>query len=116
MLEGLVCFLLLVGGTFLFVGSLGLIRLPDFYTRLHAPTKATTLGIGSVLIASMIYMSAGKGTPSVHELMITLFLFMTAPIAAHMMAKAALHLRVNPLPSTRNAKLADDARQRGRKD
>ena len=40
----------------LFVGSLGLIRLPDFYTRLHAPTKATTLGIGSVLIASMIYM------------------------------------------------------------
>ncbi|MBK8973992.1 MAG: Na+/H+ antiporter subunit G [Hahellaceae bacterium] len=111
MLEVLVCFLLLVGGVFLFVGSLGLVRLPDFYTRLHAPTKATTLGIGSVLIASMVFMSEQQKQLSVHELMITLFLFMTAPIAAHMMAKAALHLRVKADASTQNQPFIDYARQ-----
>jgi len=68
-------------------------RLPDFYTRLHGPTKATTLGLGALLIASMIYFSS-RGEVSLHELLVTLFLFMTAPVSAHLLAKAALHLRV----------------------
>jgi multicomponent K+:H+ antiporter subunit G len=88
--EVLVSALILVGALFLFVGSFGLVKLPDIMRRLHAPTKATTLGIGSLLIASMLYFALVQGAPSLHELMIAVFLFLTAPITAHMIAKAHL--------------------------
>lgn len=88
--ELLVALLILAGSFFLLVGSWGLLKLPDLMTRLHAPTKATTLGIGSVLIASMIHFVT-FGDLSIHELLITLFLFLTAPVTAHMIAKAHLH-------------------------
>ena len=90
-LEGLISFLLVAGGTFALVGAIGLVRLPDFLTRLHAPTKATTLGVGSVLVASLLYF-LGSGRPVVHELLIALFLFITAPVSALMLARAALKL------------------------
>jgi multicomponent K+:H+ antiporter subunit G len=86
--EIAISLLILVGALFLFVGSLGLAKLPDLMRRLHGPTKATTLGIGSMLIASMLYFWAVKGNPSIHELLITLFLFLTAPVTAQMIAKA----------------------------
>jgi multicomponent K+:H+ antiporter subunit G len=86
--EVVISLLILVGAFFLFVGSLGLAKLPDLMRRLHGPTKATTLGIGSILIASMLYFWAVEGNPSVHELLITLFLFLTAPVTAQMIAKA----------------------------
>ncbi|MFG1302389.1 Na+/H+ antiporter subunit G [Xanthobacter sp. V3C-3] len=88
LVEALVAALILIGAFFLFVGALGLARLPDMMRRLHGPTKATTLGIGALLIASMIYFAAVRGTLSIHELLITLFLFLTAPVSAHMLAKA----------------------------
>ena len=66
-------------------------RLPDFLTRLHAPTKATTLGVGGVLLASLLYF-LGSGQPVVHEVLIALFLFVTAPVSALMLARAALRL------------------------
>jgi multicomponent K+:H+ antiporter subunit G len=92
--------LLLVGGLFALVGAIGLVRFRDFYMRLHAPTKATTLGVGGVLIASMAF-NWGRGSWGLHELLITLFLFITAPVSANLLAKAALHLRsrsVAPVP------------------
>jgi multicomponent K+:H+ antiporter subunit G len=58
--------------------------------RLHGPSKASTLGIGALLIASMIYFTAVRGSVSLHELLITLFLFLTAPVTAQMIAKAHL--------------------------
>ncbi|NWG74173.1 MAG: Na+/H+ antiporter subunit G [Rubrivivax sp.] len=85
--------MLVVGGVFTLVGAVGMLRFPDFYMRLHAPTKATTLGVGGVLVASMAANWA-RGSYGVHELLITLFLFVTAPVSANLMAKAALHLRV----------------------
>ena len=91
-----VAVLLVVGGVFAVVGGVGLVRFPDFYMRLHAPTKASTLGVGGVLLAS-IAMSWARGEPGVHELLITLFVFITAPVSANLMAMAALHQRV---PST----------------
>ncbi|WP_430460391.1 Na+/H+ antiporter subunit G [Thalassolituus sp. LLYu03] len=97
--------LLLIGGFFVFIGSVGLIKLPDFYTRLHAPTKATTLGIGSVLLASMLLTTLRDGGFSVHELVISLFLFITAPVSAHMMAKAALHKHIRTQDNTRRREL-----------
>ena len=90
-LELLVCALLLTGAAFALVGSWGLLKLSDFFKRLHGPTKASTLGVGGVLLASMLWQ-AMQGEPSLRELLITLFIFMTAPVSAHLMAKAALAL------------------------
>jgi multicomponent K+:H+ antiporter subunit G len=100
MLEYVIATALLIGAFFILVGSIGLLRLRDFYARLHAPTKATTLGLGAVLVASMIYFAAERGAPSLHELLITLFLFMSAPVSAYLLAKAALHLGVEAKTGT----------------
>ncbi|MDD5389092.1 MAG: Na+/H+ antiporter subunit G [Gallionellaceae bacterium] len=97
MLEYLLSFLILAGALFTFIGSLGLARLRDFYTRLHGPTKATTLGVGCMLIASSVYFSNRGAGMSLHEVLVTLFLFITAPISAHLLAKAALHLKLESL-------------------
>lgn len=85
--------LLVVGGAFALVGAIGLLRFPEFFMRLHAPTKATTLGVGGVLLAS-IALGWSEGRHGLPELLITLFLFVTAPVSANLMAKAALHLGV----------------------
>ncbi len=86
--------LLVVGGVFALVGAIGLVRFPDFFMRLHAPTKSTTLGVGGVLLASIV-LGWARGEPALHELLITLFLFVTAPVSANLLAMAALHLQVN---------------------
>lgn len=96
----LIAFLLFVAGVFALVGAIGLLRFRDFYMRLHAPTKASTLGVGGVLLAS-IAAGAAAGRVSVHELLITLFVFVTAPVSANLLAQAALHRReksVAPVP------------------
>lgn len=100
--EILVAFSLVVSGIFGFVGSYGLVKLKTTPQRLHAPTKATTLGVGGVLIASMIYFFAKNGYVSIHELLITLFLFLTAPITANFVAKVyiARHMKEAELPGT----------------
>ncbi|MCO6411475.1 MAG: Na+/H+ antiporter subunit G [Thiogranum sp.] len=100
-IEFLVALFLLIGAAFAFVGSLGLARLPDFYMRLHGPTKATTLGVGGMILGSVLYFSTRGDGLSLHELLVSLFLFITAPVSAHMLAKAALHLRVRIVERTR---------------
>lgn len=102
LVELLVSALLLLGGAFALIGSWGLARLPSLMTRLHGPTKATTLGVGSCLIASAIYLPAMTGTYTAHEFLITLFLFITAPVSAQMIAKAHLHRQgteIDPNPA-----------------
>lgn len=94
-IEVTVAILLVLGAALAFIGSLGLVKLPDFYMRLHGPTKATTLGIGSILGASILYMAATEGAISFNEVLITLFLFITAPVSAHLASKAALHTGVD---------------------
>lgn len=88
-IELLICFFLLVGSFFALVGSIGLFRFKDFYMRLHGPAKATTLGVGGVLIASMLYFSFAQGSLLVHELLVTLFLVISAPVSAYMLSAAA---------------------------
>jgi multicomponent K+:H+ antiporter subunit G len=100
MLELAISVLIVVGAAFTFIGSLGLARLGDFYTRLHGPTKATTLGVGALLIASVIHFSTRGEGVSLHEVLVTVFLFITAPVSAHLLAKTALHLRVASLAQT----------------
>ncbi len=93
MFEFIISLLIFLGAFFTLVGSIGLVKLPDFFTRLHAPTKATTLGVGAVLVASTLYFTFTTGELSLHEVLITLFLFITAPISAHLMAKSAIHIK-----------------------
>lgn len=91
-LDVLLAALVIVGVSFALIGSFGLAKLSDFIKRLHGPTKASTLGVGCVLIASSVYFSFGDDGASLHELLITLFVFLTAPVSAHMLVKAAKRL------------------------
>jgi multicomponent K+:H+ antiporter subunit G len=91
LLELVISVLIVMGGVFALVGSIGLIKLPDLLTRLHAPTKATTLGVGGALGASIVFFLGVEDMLSIHEVLISVFLFLTAPITAHFIAKAHLH-------------------------
>lgn len=88
--EAAVSALIVIGGFFLLVGSVALAKLPDTMRRLHGPTKAATLGVGALLIASMLYFLLAHGRLSFHELLITIFLFLTAPVTALMLAKTRI--------------------------
>ncbi|WP_171174699.1 Na+/H+ antiporter subunit G [Ruegeria sp. HKCCD8929] len=94
--ELLIAFFLIVSGIFGFVGSFGMIKLKDPMSRLHAPTKATTLGVGGVLLASIFHSILLEQHVSLHELLITLFLFLTAPITALFIAKWHIHRHEKP--------------------
>ncbi len=111
--EAVVSLAVVVGGAFTLLGAVGLARLPDFYTRLHAPTKASTLGVGGMLLAAMID-SFALGEPSLRELLITLFVFVAAPVSAALLAAAAFHLKVRsvaPLPTVTERANADLSRR-----
>lgn len=82
---------LLVGAVLTLTGSLGLLRLESFYERVHAPTLGTTLGIGSVLIASVLFFSVLQTRPVLHEVLIAVFMFVTTPITLMLLARAALY-------------------------
>lgn len=83
--------LLVCGGLFAFIGSLGLLRMRSFYTRMHPPTMSTTLGTGCVLIASMLVSSALAQRVIVHELLIAVCILITSPVSAMALISAAMH-------------------------
>jgi multicomponent K+:H+ antiporter subunit G len=89
--EIMIAVLATVGALFTLIGSWGLVKLSDFGRRLHGPTKATTLGVGCILSASMLWFGL-TAKASLHELLITVFLFVTAPVSAHLLIKAAMKL------------------------
>ncbi|TDK24474.1 Na+/H+ antiporter subunit G [Luteimonas aestuarii] len=88
-------FLLVAGCFFVLLGSLALVKLSSFFHRVHGPTKASTLGVGCILLASILYHATHGVGLQPRELLITVFLFLTAPVAAHMMSRAALSLMDN---------------------
>ncbi len=90
--DWLVAALLLAGGFFLFVASLGILRLPDVLIRMHASTKAGTLGAGLVFSAVAVH-SEDTVTIAISALTV-IFLLVTAPVAAHAIARAAYRMRV----------------------
>lgn len=97
--EIVVSALILTGAFFTLVGSFGLVRLSDFFARLHGPTKATTLGVGSLLMASLIFMAVAGDGLRLHKTLIAVFLFLTAPVSAHLLAKVGLRLHVDNGPA-----------------
>ena len=83
--------LLVLAGLTTLVGSLGLLRLPDFFSRMHGPSMTNTVGTGATLVASMLVSSALAGRPILHELLITLFVSGSAPVTSIMLLQAALY-------------------------
>ncbi|MGH7820595.1 MAG: monovalent cation/H(+) antiporter subunit G [Candidatus Binatia bacterium] len=92
--------LLLIGLGFTLIGSIGLVRLPDFYTRMHAPTKATTLGVSSMLAAAALVLPGSMLATALKASLAIVFFFLTAPIGAHMLARAALRGEIRPARET----------------
>lgn len=88
-LEILVSGLLLLGLFFLLTGTIGLLRLRDVYSRMHATSKSTTFGVAGVLLAALIYFRFLGLSPGLKESLILGFLLLTAPLGAHMIARAA---------------------------
>ncbi len=82
--------LVLTGAALTLIGTIGLLRLKNFYARVHPPTLGTTLGIGCVLLASMLYFSVLESRPAVHEVLIAIFVTITTPITLMLLVSAAL--------------------------
>lgn len=91
-IDVLLTVLVLVGATFALIGSFALVRLSRFLLRLHGPTKATTLGVGCILASSALFFSVTGTGISMREILIAAFLFLTAPLSAMMLARAAASL------------------------
>lgn len=128
---------LIAGIFFMFVGALGVLRLPDFYTRNHAASKCITLGISGLLVALVLYMAVGVYLPegelhapvqeefavqigvpapvtavTTKALLVLMFIFVSAPVGAHMLARAAHMAGVKAWRGTLSDELADDRRGR----
>jgi len=86
-----VALLLLVGAALSLTGSIGLLRLRSFYERVHAPTLGTTLGIGCVLLASILFFSVLQSRLVLHEILITAFMVLTTPVTLMLLTRAALY-------------------------
>ncbi len=87
--------LLLTGGGFCIIGMIGLVRMPDFYTRMHAASVMDTLGAG-LMIAGMM-LQAGFTLISAKLLVIFVLLLFTGPVVTHALARAALHRGLKPM-------------------
>lgn len=87
----LVAILLVAGALVALIGSIGLLRLRTFYDRVHAPTMGSSMGVGLVALASMVCFSALEGRPSVHELLIVVFVTLTTPVTFMLLGRAALY-------------------------
>lgn len=94
LIDALSWILLAGGAAFCLIGALGLLRMPDFYTRMHAASVTDTLGAGLVLLGMML--QAGLGLVTVKLVFIALLLFFTSPTATHALARAALVRGVQP--------------------
>ncbi|MCW8084418.1 monovalent cation/H(+) antiporter subunit G [Sabulicella glaciei] len=86
-----VALLLLLGAGLTLAGSIGLIRLRDFYARVHSPTLGTTMGVSSILLGSIIYFSVTGSRLVLHEILIAIFMGVTTPVTLMLLARAALY-------------------------
>ncbi|MBU2958264.1 monovalent cation/H(+) antiporter subunit G [Paracoccus sp. 1_MG-2023] len=84
--------LIVIGGLFCFAAGLGVLRLPDVFNRMHASTKAATLGSGMILVA--VAVQFGESTIIARAIAAILFLLLTAPVAAHLIGRAAFRTGV----------------------
>lgn len=110
-----VALLLIIGGSVSLIGAFGLLRLPNFYQRMHAPALIVTLGTGCVLLASMLYFSLSASRLVVHELIISAFILLSAPVVSMLLLRAAIYrdlrARKPEIAATREMLASDTAKK-----
>jgi multicomponent K+:H+ antiporter subunit G len=94
----LTALLVLLGAGLALIGSFGLLRLRNFYQRVHAPTLGTTLGTGAILIASMVYFTVLEARPVLHEILIAVFVTVTTPVTFILLVRATRHRTLDEPP------------------
>lgn len=98
MLDWIIVFLLVVGTSFALLAAIAILRMPDLFTRMHGATKCATLGVGFIILAAVVkFENIGTATTAI---MVVGFLFLTAPVAAHMIGRAAYRDKVEMWPGT----------------
>ena len=88
--ETLTAVLVVVGAAFAAIGSFGLVRLPNFFRRIHAPTLGATLGVWALTGATIVYFSVQGFNLFLHAVLITLFVALTAPVTTIFLMRAAI--------------------------
>jgi multicomponent Na+:H+ antiporter subunit G len=91
-MEYLIAFSLLSGSFFILLSALGVLRFPDLFTRMHAAAKAATFGTGLMLLGTIFYFRSWAII--IESLLITVFIFLTMPVASHLIARAAYHMNI----------------------
>jgi len=97
------------GAVFFFASAVGLWRLPDFYTRLQAPTKAATLGVALLTLGSLLSNLPTGEMTWLEDLLLLVFIFLTVPISTQVLVRAALRQRLEQTPETRGEPPCDGA-------
>jgi len=88
--EILTAVFVVLGAAFAAIGSFGLVRLPTFFRRIHAPTLGATAGVWCIVLATVVFFSARDGTLFLHAVLISLFIALTAPITTIFLMRVAL--------------------------
>ncbi|MUK87050.1 Na+/H+ antiporter subunit G [Ornithinibacillus sp. L9] len=102
---------LLLGTFFVLSGSIGIARFPDIYTRLHAATKASTLGLSGILIGAFLFLYIEHNIVSGKLLLAIVFILLTAPVSAHMISRAAHKVGVKPITKNRRDEYEEAIRE-----
>ncbi|MHC0553031.1 monovalent cation/H(+) antiporter subunit G [Salinicoccus sp. CNSTN-B1] len=99
-MTSIIAFFILGGAFFAAVSALGVIRLPDVYSRLHAASKNSTLGVMMMMTGTFLYFWYIEGHVDSKLFLAVLFVFITGPVSAHMLSRSAFHADVEPAEST----------------
>ncbi|WP_090871594.1 monovalent cation/H(+) antiporter subunit G [Oceanobacillus limi] len=102
---------LLSGTLFVLSGSIGIARFPDIYSRLHAATKASTLGLAGILIGAFLFLYVEHDIVSGKLLLSLIFILLTAPVSAHMISRAAHKVGVKPITKNRRDEYEEALRE-----
>ena len=105
--EFLAALLILIGGIISVISACGIIRFPDVYSRSHAATKSSTLAVLLTLLGAFLYLWVTESLISVRLLLGILFVFLTAPVAGHLIIRAAYRSNVKLSDTTIEDELAD---------
>ncbi len=100
MMNSIIAFLLLGGTIMSVLAVIGILRLPDMYSRLHATTKSTTLGVIMIMAGAFLYFWYVEGLIETNLLLGALFILITAPVSSHLLSRSAFHADVKPYKLT----------------
>lgn len=99
-MTSIISFFLLGGAIITTLAMIGIVRLPDMYSRLHAATKSSTLGVIMLMLGTFLYFWYVQGEIDTHILLAAVFILITAPVSGHMLSRSAFHADVEPYSLT----------------